>query len=135
MWTCGIAIATQQEMLAMHSITVSVLVESLQIDPRRRRVGMAAPRRRADLQRAARSSTSVIATAAENADGDMGGAPAGRLHAPIDQRRPDRAADIIAAGDDGHRQPAIALEPVRGLRHQRREGRRGAEPDQEMHQR
>ena len=28
--------------------------------------------------------------------------------------------------------PAIALEPVRGLRHQRRERRRGPEPDQEM---
>ena len=35
----------------------------------------------------------------------MGGAPAGRLHAPIDQRRPDRAADIVAAGDD-RRPPA-----------------------------
>ena len=29
MWTCGIAIATQQEMLAMQSSTVSVLVERL----------------------------------------------------------------------------------------------------------
>ncbi len=28
MWTCGIAIATQQETLAMHSMAVSVLVES-----------------------------------------------------------------------------------------------------------
>jgi hypothetical protein len=28
MWTCGIAIATQQEMLAMHSSTVSVLADS-----------------------------------------------------------------------------------------------------------
>ena len=28
MWTCGIAIATQQEMLAMHNSTVSALVDS-----------------------------------------------------------------------------------------------------------
>ena len=63
MCTCGIAIATQQEMLAMHSITVSVLVDSLQIDARRRRVDVicaALPRPSAC---AATSSSSVIATA------------------------------------------------------------------------
>ena len=53
MWTCGIAIATQQEMLAMHNITVSALVESLQIDPRRRRIRVIAHRARRPSGRAA----------------------------------------------------------------------------------
>ena len=62
MWTCGIAIATQQEMLATHSITVSVLVDSR----RSTRGGgalrgcAASPRRSG---RASSSSTSVIVTA------------------------------------------------------------------------
>ncbi len=63
----------------------------------------------------------------------MGGAPAGRLDSPIHQRRPDRAADIIAAGDDGHGKAAIAFEPVRGLGHQRAESGRSPQPDQKMH--
>ena len=72
--------------------------------------------------------------AAEDTHGDIAPAPAGALNPPIKHRRPDRAADIIAAGRDGHRQAAIAVEPVRGLRHQRRERRRGPEADQEMNQ-
>ena len=31
MWTCGIDIATQQEMLAMHNSTVSVLADRLRL--------------------------------------------------------------------------------------------------------
>ena len=68
---------------------------------------------------------------ADNRDGEMRGAPAIGLRAPVDQRRPECAGDIIAAGDDGHRKAAIALEPVRGFRHQRRERGRGAEAHQE----
>ena len=64
----------------------------------------------------------------------MGGAPAHRLDAVVDQRRPDRAADVIAAGGDGDREPAVAVEPVRGLRHQRPEGGRRGQPDRKMHQ-
>jgi hypothetical protein len=55
------------------------------------------------------------------------------LDSPIDDLRPDRPADIIAAGDNGHRETTIAVEPVRGLRHQRAEGRGCPEPDQDMH--
>ena len=71
---------------------------------------------------------------AEQTNGNMRGAPAKRLYSPIDHRRPDRAADIIAAGGDGDGDAAPALEPVRGLGHQRPECRRRAGPDGEMHQ-
>ena len=64
----------------------------------------------------------------------MGGAPADRLHAEIDQRRPDRSTDVIAAGRDCDRKPAVAVKPVRGFRHQRAEGRRRGQADSEMHQ-
>ena len=64
----------------------------------------------------------------------MGGAPAHRLDAVVDQRWPDRAADVIAAGGNGDREPAVAVEPVRGLRHQRPERGRRGQPDRKMHQ-
>jgi hypothetical protein len=63
----------------------------------------------------------------------MGGAPADRLHAPVQDRWPDRAADVVAAGGDRDRKAAIAIEPVRGFRHQRTEGRGRTETDGEMH--
>ena len=52
----------------------------------------------------------------------------------IDQRRPDGAADIVAARGDRDGQSPVAVEPVRGFRHQRTEGRRRAQSDGEMHQ-
>ena len=104
-----------------------------QVDARRRRVDVAALRPRphqhpqADQRQRHRHR-------GEDADRDVGGAPAHLLHAEIDQRRPDRAADVIAAGGDGDRQPPVAVEPVRGFRHQRAEGGRRGKPDREMHQ-
>ena len=70
----------------------------------------------------------------EDADRNVGVAPAHGLDAVVDQRRPDRAADVIAAGGNGDREPAVAVEPVRGFRHQRSEGGRRGQPDREMHQ-
>jgi hypothetical protein len=70
----------------------------------------------------------------EDADGDMSGAPAELLDAVVHQWRPDHAADVIAAGGDGDREPAVAVEPVRGLRHQRPESGRRRQPDREMHE-
>ena len=72
---------------------------------------------------------------AEDADRDMRRAPAVRRDEVLHDRRPDRAGEIIAAGGDRDRDAAPALEPVRHVRHQRAETRRGAEPDQHMRER
>ena len=47
------------------------------------------------------------------------------------QRRPDRAGEIIAGGGNGDRDAAAAREPVRDIRHQRSEGGRATETDQQ----
>jgi hypothetical protein len=103
----------------------------LEIDLRRPRIGVIADLVVAHLRAQDRHQDRHQDHANEG-DADMRGAPADRLYAFADERRPHRARDVIAARDDGHGKSAIALEPVRGLRHQRREGRRGAEPDQEI---
>ena len=61
------------------------------------------------------SSNSGHGERAENADADMGRAPAMHcaMHA-FDDRRPDRAGDVIAAGGDRDRDAAPLIEPVRG---------------------
>ena len=102
----------------------------VQIDPRRRRIGVIA-RRAAAHQPAEHQQQQHHQRPAGNGDGEMGGAPAVFLRAPVDQRRPECAADVISAGDDRHRKAAIAFEPVRGFRHQGRERGRRAEPHQE----
>ena len=45
----------------------------------------------------------------------------------LDDRRPDRAGDVVAAGADRDRDAAPALEPERGVGDQRREARRAAD--------
>ena len=65
--------------------------------------------------------------AAEDAHADVGLAPADALDEVLDDRRPDRAGDVVAAGADRDRDAAPALEPERGVGDQRREGRRAAD--------
>ena len=50
----------------------------------------------------------------------------------LDDRRPDRARDVVARGGDGDGEAAPLLEPVRDVGDQRREGRGGAEADQHL---
>ncbi len=64
----------------------------------------------------------------------MGGTPARIGGPPLDDGRPERARNIIAAGCDGDRQTAIFLEPMRGFRHQRPEGRSRSEADGNVHE-
>ena len=59
---------------------------------------------------------------AEDADADIGLAPAPGVDRVLQDRRPDRAGDIAAAGDDRDRDAAALLEPVRDLGDQRPEG-------------
>ena len=49
----------------------------------------------------------------------------------LHHRRPDRAGEIVAGGRDGDGDAAPAHEPVRHLGHQRPEGGRAAEADQQ----
>src|SRR5262245_61531339 len=65
----------------------------------------------------------------------MGCAPALIGNEMVQDRRPDRAAEIIAGRDDGDGDSAPAREPARGVRDQRPEGGGGAEPDHEVHER
>ena len=94
---------------------------------------MAAPRSRPH-QHAQHDQRQRHRYSCENADGDMGGTPAIGLHAPVDDGRPDRATDVVAAGGDRDRESAIALEPVRGFSHQRSERRRRRQADEKMQQ-
>jgi hypothetical protein len=53
----------------------------------------------------------------------------------LQQRRPQRAADIVAGGRHPDRDPAMAHEPLRHIGQQRAEGRRGTDANEQMHQR
>ena len=64
---------------------------------------------------------------AEHAHADVGLAPAHAVDEVLHHRRPDRAGHVVAAHADRQRDAAAAVEPLRGVGHQRREGRRGAE--------
>src|SRR5690606_3774920 len=55
------------------------------------------------------------------------GPPAGGGVDPLDDWRPDRAAEALAARDDAERDSAIAVEPAGRVRHQRAEDRRVSE--------
>ena len=68
----------------------------------------------------------------EQADADMGRAPAVGGDEMLHHRRPDRAGEIIAGGGDRDRDAAPAREPMRDVGHQRPEGRRAAEADQAL---
>ncbi len=65
--------------------------------------------------------------AGQNAYRLVGAAPAVVLDQPLRDRRPGRAADVVAARADRDRDAAPALEPVRDVGEQRGEGRRAAE--------
>ncbi len=72
---------------------------------------------------------------AEGANADMGGPPALGRDEMLHDRRPDRAAEIIAARDDGDGNAAAAGEPLRTVGDQRPERGGGAEPDEGVHER
>ena len=72
---------------------------------------------------------------AEQADADMGRAPAVGGNEMLHHRRPDRAGEIISGGGDRDRDAAPAHEPMRDVGHQRAEARRAAKPDQPMRER
>ncbi len=93
-----------------------------EIDPRRRCIGVITDLVVAHLGAQDQQQARHQHHAGEG-DADMGVAPTDCLHARVDERRPYRAGNVVAACDDRHREAAIALEPVRSLRHQRREGR------------
>ena len=64
---------------------------------------------------------------AEHADTDMGGAPACGFDEILDDRRPDSAGKIAAAGGDRHGDAAVRREPTRDIGDHRAEGRRAAQ--------
>ena len=72
---------------------------------------------------------------ADQADADLRRAPALRGDEILDERRPDRAGEIISAGGDRHRDAAPLLEPVRDVGHDRAERARRAEAEQALRQR
>ena len=69
---------------------------------------------------------------ADDADDHLGRAPPGCLDEALHDRRPDRAAQIIARCANGDRDAAPAREPVRDVGDQRREARRAADADQQV---
>ena len=62
------------------------------------------------------------ADATHQAQRHVGGPPAVVGDAPLRQRRPQRAGDVIATGADGHGDAASPVPPQAGVGHQRREG-------------
>ena len=131
MCTCGIAIATQQANAGEAENDGERVGADADIHARLR-IAVSVCRSVPRMLARRISSNSAIASRAEKADGDVRRAPAVHRRAALDDRRPDRAGEIVAAGGDGHRDAAPAHEPVRRFRHQRREGRRRAETDQHM---
>ena len=65
---------------------------------------------------------------AEHADAHEGIAPADGLDGGLQDQRPDRAGEVVAAGDDRHGDATPLHEPVRDVGHQRSEGAGCAEP-------
>jgi len=65
----------------------------------------------------------------------MGVPPALGCDEMLHDRRPDRAAEIIAARDDGDGNAAAPGEPLRSVGDQRPERGGGAEPDEDVHER
>ena len=72
---------------------------------------------------------------AEDTDGDLRRAQAVVGDEILDDRRPDRAAHVVAGGTDGNGDAAPPREPVRDVGDQRRESGGRAEADENMHQR
>ena len=118
MWTCGIDIATQHATPATHSSACSAAGEK----PSGRSDGAAAtggpcaaPSVRRDRRpvgaAAGRSASGSIATSAENADADVGRAPADGVDEVLDDRRPHGAGEIVAARADRDGDAAAAREP------------------------
>ena len=129
MCTCGIDIATQQATPATHSSAAqrrgdrpngrSTWHAGVRL-PRRVR-----QRRRPAPQQRARAAPSLATQNTPSAD--VGRAPADGLEEVLQDRRPDRAGEVVAARADRHRDAAPAVEPQRGVGDQRREVGRAAE--------
>jgi hypothetical protein len=72
---------------------------------------------------------------AEDPDAEIGVAPAVGRDRMLQHRRPQRTADIVAGGRHPDRDPAMAHEPLRHVGLQRPERRRGADTNEQVHQR
>ena len=131
MWTCGIAIATQQATPATQSSACAAFIDRPN-GTRRRRRRAAAPRRCRGRERGRPAAHEERQRrhddGAEHAQADVGLAPADGLDEVLDDRRPDRAGDVVAAGADRDRDAAPAHEPERGVGDQRREASPSCRP-------
>ena len=124
--------ATQQAKPARQSTTCSALGERPSPGPPARKLaevgrqhGRAPPKDQQEWQHAQH---------AEHADSDMRCPPAFARDEMLNDRRPDCAGDIIAAGGDGDGNAAPPRKPLRGVGDQRAERGGGAEPDQHVHE-
>ena len=110
MCTCGIDIATQQATPAMHSSACAAPSER----PNGRVASRPAPPRRRPRPPAPAAGARMNERqqrhrrGAEDADADVGLAPADGLDEVLHDRRPDRAGEVVAAGADRHRDAAPA---------------------------
>ena len=131
MCTCGIDIATQHATPATHSSACAWSERQAERPLRRlrgrRSRGAAPPTAAGGRGRMQRARAAACVSDAEHAEADVGLAPADRLDEVLDDRRPDRAGEVVAARADRDRDAAPAHEPERGVGDQRREGRRAAE--------
>ena len=66
------------------------------------------------------------------ADAGIGRPPADQRYRQAHQERPDRSGEIIAGRDDDDREPSPLDEPMRNIRHHRREAGSRANSDQHM---
>ena len=73
---------------------------------------------------ASTSASGSMVSHAEHAHADVGLAPADAVDEVLHHRRPHRAGGVVAAHADRQRDAAPAVEPLRGVGHQRREGGR-----------
>ena len=130
MCTCGIAIATQQATPAMQSSVCAAFSDR----PNGRVEGTGAPGLATLVATTAAGGRARMRErepghrhAGEDAEADVSLAPADAGDEMLDDRRPDRAGDIVAAGADRDGDAAPALEPKRGVGDQRRKARRAAD--------
>src|SRR6478672_10810045 len=121
MWTCGIDMATQQAMPAMHNSAISAFEDT----PRVPSLLAAAQQQRERYQH----------DDTEDANPDLSGAPAVGRNEMLDDGWPDGARKIIAARCNRHRDAAAAQKPMRHVGHQRTERRGAAKAEQALCQR
>ena len=68
----------------------------------------------------------------DDADARVGRPPADDRHREAHQERPDRSGEVVAGRDDDDREAAPPDEPMRNIRHHRREAGPRADADQHV---